>query len=685
MKRYRKWVKAMALFLALIFCLPIQIFAIDLSVLPNNTLKLGDDFFSMDSSAMQDPEAAIPIASLLADGINKNKGYFKFGDLWYDAFSLDATQFLNPDYAMTPEQVAAISQGNKWYKTGDEVIILTSGNVASLAAIPDINVYTGKDSIVLPKVVVATLEDLTTVEIPVTWDLGIPTYDKYTADEYEFSGTLTLPEGVSNPLEIKAKAKVIVNSQNAEGTTLYEMESLTELQESVTSAVYLDPGNSLYGTASVNLAPLSPIVVDSDSSYYAVRANGISGFSPNSMENIEFSIYVPDADQVQYLLVNFYTDSWYGIFYQNAIGYWELNDGWNKIRRTAGDFTYIDSTTTTGTTSTRMPSLSAGSDTMTIKQQEMDESIELINSMIGSQKKSSILQSSSLASDADASTTLTELITAMDILVVYDPTYSPSVNIDRIGYNISGTPKILFTFDDAWLDVITYGKPILDAKGFKATTWVNKEAVTEYAQDDSSENFWFMNETELASIYTAGWDIGNHTFSHPDETVDPSEAEWRTEYLDNQQWILDKGWDRGAYHVCYPSGKYSDDIINILEGIGVKTARTTVHGIQPTPAPDLYKIKCVNVSKPTDISFVKGEIDRAIATGSSLFFMFHRVEPIPEDDYLEADDGEEYGPLAVSTANLTELVDYIYGYTELNKADVVTISQWYDTYMGMNP
>lgn len=683
MKEHRKWVKALALMFTVILCLPIQTFALDLSLMPNNTIKLGDDFFSMNSSAMQDA-ATIPIASLLADGPNKNKGYFKFGDLWYDAFSLDATQFLNPDYAMTSEQVAAISQGNKWYKTGDEVITLTSGIVDSLATIADINVYTGKDAIVLPKVVATTLGDLTTVEIPVTWDSGTPTYDKYTAGEYEFTGTLTLPEGITNPFEKKAKAKVIVNAQNTAGTTLYEMESLAELQQSASATVSLDAGNSLYGTASINLIPLAPISVDADSSYYSVVANGLPGISPSAMENMEFSFYAPDPTQIDYLLVKFYTDDWHNVFYENGIGGWELNIGWNKIRRTISDFTYVNST---GTTSASRAASLDSSQSLPPEWQKMNESIKLLNNIISKQKESSLERSDVLKStEALASS---EEITAMEIYVVYNPGKSPSVNIDRIGYNIKGTPKILFTFDDAWLDVSTYGKPILDTKGFKATTWANEEASTIYWNEDTLRNFWFMNETELSSIYADGWDIGNHTYSHPDTIQD--EETMIFEYQENQKWILGEGrtddlaWPRGAYHVCYPSGQYSDELTGVLESIGAKTARTTVHGIQPTPAPDLYKLKCVNVSRDTSIPFVKGEIDRAIATGSSLFFMFHRVEPIPEPDTVIADDGDKYGALAVSEALLTELVNYIDSYVQLNKVDVVTISQWYDTYVGMNP
>ena len=96
----------------------------NIGVIPDNTLKLGDDFFDLGSDAIIDPQATIPIASLLKEGSNKNKAYFKFGGKWYAPFDLTDEQFLNPAYALSDEQVNAISGFNEWYKPGSEIIDL---------------------------------------------------------------------------------------------------------------------------------------------------------------------------------------------------------------------------------------------------------------------------------------------------------------------------------------------------------------------------------------------------------------------------------------------------------------------------------------------------------------------------------------------------------------------------------
>jgi len=558
-------------------------------------------------------------------------------------------------------------------------IIVAKAIVMSVEEIDDINVYTGKDYIALPQTVAVTLGDSSTIQVPVVWDSGIPDYDKYTAADYEFTGTLILPDYAENPSGIEAKATVTVKPSDFLGTTLYPVEDITEFQQSVTAAVDIDYSNMLYGNASIKLAPLAPVAVDNNISCYSVITNDISSFSLGSMENIEFSLYVPDTSPPEYFLVKFYTDEWHCVFYENGIGKYELTPGWNKIRRTKEDFELVDSIGT------------ATNGSMTLKRSrnmpdewiEMNQSIDRLNKVISEQKKSSAMDINRLM-EADITYSWND-ITAMEIYVAFKNDTEPVVNIDRISYNVSGTPKILFTFDDGWRDVMIHGKPILDDKGFKATTWVNKEAATEYAHDDANKNFWFMDETELEDIYEDGWDIGNHTVTHPDETSEPSEVEWPNEYLENRDWILGKGWERGANHVCYPSGIYNDEIISILDEIDAQTARTTVYGIQPTPAPNLYMLKCINVSIKADIPLIKSEIDKAVSTGSSLFFMFHRVEPVPEVSDVPDEDDSDYGKLAVSVENFTEIVDYIYSYVQQNKLDVVTISQWYENYLGMYP
>lgn len=63
--------------------------------------------------------------------------------------------------------------------------------------------------------------------------------------------------------------------------------------------------------------------------------------------------------------------------------------------------------------------------------------------------------------------------------------------------------------------------------------------------------------------------------------------------------------------------------------------------------------------------------------------MLHRVEPEPEPPLEPEEDPENPGIIAVSTANLEMLVDYINAYVQQGEAEVVTISEWYDWYKSI--
>ncbi|MCX7711164.1 MAG: Ig-like domain-containing protein [Clostridia bacterium] len=62
----------------------------------------------------------------------------------------------------------------------------------------------------LPQHVDILLNNNTDTSVPVVWDNGTPIYDGSKAGEYVFSGTLTLPQNIANPNNLKATIKVIV-------------------------------------------------------------------------------------------------------------------------------------------------------------------------------------------------------------------------------------------------------------------------------------------------------------------------------------------------------------------------------------------------------------------------------------------------------------------------------------------
>lgn len=108
--------------------------------------------------------------------------------------------------------------------------VVVDKNITSVAAIADINVANGTalSAAGLPTTVVVTLDDETTQNLAVTWDDGTPAYDKDTAGQYVFAGTLTLVDGIANAGDYKATVKVIVAAANVQVSAIsVDKEELT--------------------------------------------------------------------------------------------------------------------------------------------------------------------------------------------------------------------------------------------------------------------------------------------------------------------------------------------------------------------------------------------------------------------------------------------------------------------------
>ncbi|NDL68453.1 MBG domain-containing protein [Anaerotalea alkaliphila] len=270
---------------------------------------------------------------------------------------------------------------------------------------------------------------------------------------------------------------------------------------------------------------------------------------------------------------------------------------------------------------------------------------------------------------------------------------------------------VLFTFDDGWKDTRTVALPILEEVGFKATLYVCSDIVKHPAMPE-----YTVNKDDLEALYAAGWDLSNHTINHKDferdmygmglkdssspsgyvefsSRTDPyAQSELKRLYEENQKWLIDNGWTRGAYHAAYPSGLYSQALIETLKGIGVQTGRAanydTVSGALPIPISDLYQIpvQYVETEFPTEsgvgnnLKAVLAAIDKAAATKETLVLMLHRVEENKVNTYPVGYDQLVMDDLIVTEADFRAIVDRVNYQKTTNAAlEVMTISEWYNT------
>jgi peptidoglycan/xylan/chitin deacetylase (PgdA/CDA1 family) len=495
-------------------------------------------------------------------------------------------------------------------------IIVLLGVTADL--IGDRNVVKGTpiEEVHLPTSVAILLTDGSTCTAGINWS----SFDPNILGTHTLTGSLIMPEGVEYQRNATVSMKVHVIQPvidprpdtpviSSAGTLINEFDSLTSDIVSTGGRVELDTRNKVSGSASLNITCGAP----SGGGEFSVDT--IVERDMSNLQNMQFCFYVPDKTEITHVSIRIYSGS-DGSF-TRWIGAWQLVNGWNRITQARDDF-------------------------------QVNFNPSWAN------------------------------ITRISVLVEAQPGCKPSVNFDRIGYSIQTRPKVLFTFDDGWYDLIDSNIPdnafsYLTSKGFTGTVWAKMSSSahsgTVHEMDPNNPSTpLYMNEAELDDLYNAGWDIGNHTVSHLDDLDKRSEAQIRSEFELNQNWLVDRHWTRGAYFAAYPSGIYNERMIELMRDVGVLAARTTDYGLQSMPVDNMYKLKCIYLDPAKGVADVRQQIDYAIQTGTTIVFMIHRVLPAS-------------GPLAMSTSDFKAIVDYLDQHR--SSIDVVTMSEWYNAYAGL--
>jgi peptidoglycan hydrolase-like protein with peptidoglycan-binding domain len=140
--------------------------------------------------------------------------------------------------------------------------------VTAVSPIAAINVANGTllSAVGLPSQVTVTLSDGTTPTYPATWNGGSPSYNGAVPGTYTFTGTLTLPAGVTNPNNLTASVQVVVAAAPSFGSV------------TIAGSANTGPGVDVY-TAYLFSAPLPGAVDITGMSGTLSITPGTGGFS----------------------------------------------------------------------------------------------------------------------------------------------------------------------------------------------------------------------------------------------------------------------------------------------------------------------------------------------------------------------------------------------------------------------
>ncbi|MBE3140926.1 MAG: polysaccharide deacetylase family protein [Thermoplasmata archaeon] len=231
-----------------------------------------------------------------------------------------------------------------------------------------------------------------------------------------------------------------------------------------------------------------------------------------------------------------------------------------------------------------------------------------------------------------------------------------TVYYDSLYYGIITKPKVIINFDDGYATVFNIAYPYMENYGFKGTNYIISTLI------DSSGKMTLEN---LTTLYNNGWDISNHTATHPDLTT-LTEAEQEAEIQTCNDYLVTNGFVRNSMnkHFATPGGQSDSNTLLALAAQGVKTSREGFGSnvdIYEIPFP--YDIPSLSIYNTTSLATAEGYIDTVIASGGMIILLFHTLVETP----------------SVSTqwgiADFEDLMDYLN--TKKSQVDVVTMSEWY--------
>ncbi|MBB6692525.1 DUF4073 domain-containing protein [Cohnella xylanilytica] len=163
-------------------------------------------------------------------GLNEKMEYKKEGEPSYTPYDGAAEPTFDGDANVLVRYKRDDAAG---YAAGDPIAVVFRANPTAdeAASLTDITVAYGTKlaDVPLPSQVAVKLSNGDHGTAGVTWNEGTPAYDGNAAGTYTFTGTLTPPEGTTNPDGLKATVRVIVQEKPVVPVTVTEVESLSDL------------------------------------------------------------------------------------------------------------------------------------------------------------------------------------------------------------------------------------------------------------------------------------------------------------------------------------------------------------------------------------------------------------------------------------------------------------------------
>jgi peptidoglycan/xylan/chitin deacetylase (PgdA/CDA1 family) len=238
---------------------------------------------------------------------------------------------------------------------------------------------------------------------------------------------------------------------------------------------------------------------------------------------------------------------------------------------------------------------------------------------------------------------------------------------DDLRSNYTAKAKVIITFDDAYLNVLTYAIPVMNVNSQKGVFFVPHNFIG---------NSGYLTLVQLQTLHAVGHDIGNHTWTHPAGITILTDVEMRSQIDLMDDYLRENGFNSRKVF-CYPWYLFGAREISYLQSQDFIIARAG----PPTSARGIYQphiildsnydnlcVKCVEVGSTVAAATITGYIDNLIVQNGLLVLTYHQVVAS--------------GATGSSTniADFTTVSDYLKTKSDLGLLDVETFSQYYSGY-----
>ena len=196
-----------------------------------------------------------------------------------------------------------------------------------------------------------------------------------------------------------------------------------------------------------------------------------------------------------------------------------------------------------------------------------------------------------------------------------------------LGFHRADPPEyrrtVVLTFDDACKSHLETVAPLLKKYGFNATFFVCR--FTEEWRKKNEK--YLLGGSELKQLSDMGFEIGNHTWNHPDlKKLSDDEISKEIESLND---FLKQNGIPEPVSFAYPGGPYAENAVPVLKKYGLITARTTENGPWNLKKQDLMRVPCTPLQKDNKLAFY-----HAVSSGEKgevPVILFHGVPDIVHD------------------------------------------------------